>query len=105
MKFLQLPIELWTPKCLSYLASGVGRPLYADAVTELHQRLGYARVCVEVGFDDEFPDSLVFFFFFGEPWLLNCLMERPWKLELSIHGSLKMFALQSVGSLIQSLSI
>ena len=89
MKFLQLPIELWTPKCLSYLASRVGRPLYADAVTELHQRLGYARVCVEVGFDDEFPDSLVFFFFFWGTLVvelpdgktLEVGIEYPWKPE------------------------
>ena len=83
-------MELWTPKCLSHLAGGVGRPLYADAVTEQHQKLGYARVCVEVGFDGELPDSLV----------VELLVERSWKLELSIHGRLKMFAFQSVLSLI-----
>ena len=79
MKFLQLPIELWTPRCLSYLANGVGRPLYADAVTELHQRLGYARVCVEVGFDDELPDSLVVELPDGK--ILEVGIEYPWKPE------------------------
>ena len=29
-----VPLEYWTAKGLSYLASDVGTPLYADAVTE-----------------------------------------------------------------------
>ncbi|KAF3945629.1 hypothetical protein CMV_028016, partial [Castanea mollissima] len=70
---------LWTPKCLSYLAGGVGRPLYADALTEQHQRLGYARVCVEVGFDDELPDSLVVELPGGK--ILEVGIEYPWKPE------------------------
>jgi hypothetical protein len=34
IKLLHLPMEFWTPTCLSHVASGVGKPLYADNVTE-----------------------------------------------------------------------
>ena len=30
---MHLPIEFWSPICLSYVASSVGNPLYADSVT------------------------------------------------------------------------
>ena len=33
---LRLPIEYWNPTCLSYVASGVGKPLYVDANTEFN---------------------------------------------------------------------
>jgi hypothetical protein len=33
VKFLHLPMEFWTSNGLSYVASGVGVPLYADKVT------------------------------------------------------------------------
>ena len=43
-----VPLEFWTAEGLSYLANAVGKPLYADAVTESSRRLQYARVCVVV---------------------------------------------------------
>ena len=42
----KIPIELWTAEGLSYLASVVGEPLYADSSTEQKRRLDYARICV-----------------------------------------------------------
>ncbi|KAI8536165.1 hypothetical protein RHMOL_Rhmol10G0235200 [Rhododendron molle] len=42
---------------LSYVASAVGRPLYADQMTEGCKRLNYAKVCVEVDVNSELPDS------------------------------------------------
>jgi hypothetical protein len=30
VKFMHLPLEYWTKTCLSHVASGVGKPLYAD---------------------------------------------------------------------------
>jgi hypothetical protein len=47
IKLYNLPIEFWDATCLSYVASGVGKPLCADFVTEEQQRLGFARVLVE----------------------------------------------------------
>ena len=41
-------MEYWTTKVLSCLASIVGIPLYADAVTESCRRVTYARTCVEI---------------------------------------------------------
>lgn len=55
VKFLHLPLEYWNHACLSHVASGVGRPLYTDFVTEEHKRLGYARVLVEIDVDSECP--------------------------------------------------
>jgi len=37
-----IPMEFWTHTCLSYVASGVGKPLSADSITEDRERLGFA---------------------------------------------------------------
>ncbi|KAL0285440.1 UNVERIFIED_CONTAM: hypothetical protein Sradi_7174000, partial [Sesamum radiatum] len=39
-------VELWTTEGLSIVASGVGKPLYPDAITRACTRLDFARVCV-----------------------------------------------------------
>ena len=43
-----VPVELWTPKGLSYIASAIGKPLFADSTTIARRRLSYARVCIEL---------------------------------------------------------
>ena len=43
-----VPLEYWNAEGLSYLASAVGNPLYADSITESCRRLTFARVCVEI---------------------------------------------------------
>ena len=43
-----IPIEYWIEAGLSYIASAVGVPLYADHATESRSRINNARVCVEV---------------------------------------------------------
>ena len=43
-----VPVELWTPKGLSYLSSALGKPLFADTATLSRKRLNYARVCIEI---------------------------------------------------------
>jgi hypothetical protein len=59
IKLHNLPIEFWNATCLSYVASGVGKPLCADFVTEeQQQRLGFARVLVEVDMDSNFPKEI-----------------------------------------------
>jgi hypothetical protein len=40
------------------VASGVGKPLCADSVTEEQLRLGFARVLVRVNIDLDFPKKL-----------------------------------------------
>ncbi|KAL0293202.1 UNVERIFIED_CONTAM: hypothetical protein Sradi_6951400 [Sesamum radiatum] len=46
IKLRHLPVELWTTEGLSIVASGVGKPLYPDAITRACTRLDFARVCV-----------------------------------------------------------
>ena len=47
-KFHNVPIELWTEEGLSHIASVVGLPLYADAVTEACSRISFAQICIEL---------------------------------------------------------
>lgn len=46
--FYNVPLEFWTGPGLSYIASSVGRPLYADQLTESGRRVSFAKICVEV---------------------------------------------------------
>ncbi|KAL2223555.1 UNVERIFIED_CONTAM: hypothetical protein Sindi_3101100 [Sesamum indicum] len=45
IRLRHLPVELWTVEGLSTVASGIGRPLYPDAITRACTRLDFARVC------------------------------------------------------------
>ena len=56
---MHLPMEFWTPTCLSYEASGVGKPLYADSITGDQTHLGSARVLEEVHSDSTFLKEIV----------------------------------------------
>ncbi|KAL0290885.1 UNVERIFIED_CONTAM: hypothetical protein Sradi_7039600 [Sesamum radiatum] len=46
IKLHHLPVEYWTVDGLSAVASGIGKPLYPDAITKACTRLDFARVCV-----------------------------------------------------------
>ncbi|KAL2252957.1 UNVERIFIED_CONTAM: hypothetical protein Sindi_0090400, partial [Sesamum indicum] len=46
IKLRHLPVELWTEEGLSIVVSGIGKPLYPDAITRACTRLDFARVCV-----------------------------------------------------------
>ncbi|KAL2248001.1 UNVERIFIED_CONTAM: hypothetical protein Sindi_2652400 [Sesamum indicum] len=48
IKLRHLPMEYWTTNGLSTVASGVGKPLYPDAITRACTRLDFARVCVMI---------------------------------------------------------
>ena len=48
IKFPNLPLKCWTPRCLSKLASVLGKPIQCDKLTSTKERLSYARVLVEV---------------------------------------------------------
>ncbi|KAL0455390.1 UNVERIFIED_CONTAM: LINE-1 reverse transcriptase [Sesamum latifolium] len=62
VKLCHLPVELWTSDGLSTIASGIGRPLYLDAITKAGTRLNFARVCVMVDFNSTLPKHLVVMF-------------------------------------------
>lgn len=72
-----LALELWTAEGVSYAASVIGMPLYTDSLTGKHQRLRYARVCVEIDADTVLPSSIDVKFPNGE---LCCVHTKyPWK--------------------------
>ncbi|KAL2253044.1 UNVERIFIED_CONTAM: hypothetical protein Sindi_0099100 [Sesamum indicum] len=48
IKMRHFPLEFWTTEGLSTVASGVGKPLYPDAITRAFTRLDFARVCVMI---------------------------------------------------------
>jgi len=58
VKFPNLPLQCWSPLCLSKLASVIGKPLHADAPTTSMTRLSYARVLVEVDLLADLPSSI-----------------------------------------------
>jgi hypothetical protein len=73
---MHLPMEFWTPTCLSYVASGIGEPLYADSITRDQTRLDFARVLVEVHSDSTFPKEIVIKGVGGQ--LVSIGVEYPW---------------------------
>ncbi|KAK4382686.1 Retrovirus-related Pol polyprotein from type-2 retrotransposable element R2DM [Sesamum angolense] len=59
IKLRHLPVELWTTDGLSTVASGIGRPLYPDAITRACTRLDFARVCVMLNVSLKLPKHIV----------------------------------------------
>ncbi|KAJ8752869.1 hypothetical protein K2173_008604 [Erythroxylum novogranatense] len=51
-------MEYWTLEGLSHLASGIGRPICLDSQTAKMDRIGFAKICIEVPKDTIMPDSL-----------------------------------------------
>ena len=54
----KVPLELFTQKGLSYIASGIGSPTYMDKITANQQRLSFAKICVEVKATRPIPRSI-----------------------------------------------
>ncbi|GMI69541.1 hypothetical protein HRI_000623400 [Hibiscus trionum] len=48
VQLYNVPLELYTRLGLSYIASGLGVPLYMDSITASRERLEFAKVCVEI---------------------------------------------------------
>ncbi|KAL2253011.1 UNVERIFIED_CONTAM: hypothetical protein Sindi_0095800 [Sesamum indicum] len=59
IKLRHLPMEYWTTDGLSTVASGVGRPLYPDAITRACTRLDFARVCVMIDVAQTLPKHII----------------------------------------------
>ncbi|KAL0310235.1 UNVERIFIED_CONTAM: hypothetical protein Scaly_2948000 [Sesamum calycinum] len=59
VRLKHLPVEYWSDEGLSVVASGIGQPLYSDAVTKQCSRLDYARVCVMLDYNSVLPKHLV----------------------------------------------
>ncbi|KAL2250083.1 UNVERIFIED_CONTAM: hypothetical protein Sindi_2482000 [Sesamum indicum] len=59
IKLRHLPVELWTEEGLSIVASGVGKPLYPDAIMRACTRLDFARVCVMLDVNSKMPKHII----------------------------------------------
>ncbi|KAL2225025.1 UNVERIFIED_CONTAM: hypothetical protein Sindi_3031900 [Sesamum indicum] len=59
IKLRHLPVELWTKEGLSTVASGIGKPLYPDAITRACTRLDFARVCVMLDVSSTLPKHII----------------------------------------------
>ncbi|KAF9613511.1 hypothetical protein IFM89_008358 [Coptis chinensis] len=75
-KLSKVPKELWTKKGLSFLASLIGGPLCMDGATSMKRRLDFAKVCVTIPLDFEFPSSIKLKIH-GKVVFID--MEYPWK--------------------------
>ena len=53
-----VPLELFTQKGISYIASALRKPLYMDSFIAKQQRLAYAKVCVEVEATMDIPSTI-----------------------------------------------
>ncbi|KAL2246374.1 UNVERIFIED_CONTAM: hypothetical protein Sindi_2905600 [Sesamum indicum] len=59
IKMRHLPVELWTEEGLSMVGSGIGKPLYSDAITRACTRLDFARVCVMLDVSSNLPKHII----------------------------------------------
>ncbi|KAG5554547.1 hypothetical protein RHGRI_012188 [Rhododendron griersonianum] len=78
VQFFNVPLEYWTTAGLSYVASAIGRPLYADSVTTKCKRLNNVRVCVEIEVVATLPLSFDLSFDNGKE--VEIKVKHPWKL-------------------------
>ena len=76
VKFYNIPSEYWTNTSLGYIASVVGNPLHLDSLTENQSKLSFARICIEVGVDCEFPKSVLLDM--GNGKYSTIRIEYPW---------------------------
>ena len=53
-----VPLELFSQKGLSYIASSIGNPLYMDRITAAKQRLAFAKICVKIKATMVMPKSI-----------------------------------------------
>ncbi|XP_074277869.1 uncharacterized protein LOC141601480 [Silene latifolia] len=60
VKLMGLDLKFWGTKCLEKLASIIGKFVRVDDLTLDKSLLGFARVMVEVGIDQHFPEKIMF---------------------------------------------
>jgi hypothetical protein len=53
-----LPLECWSPACLSKISSVIGKHIRCDDLTLSMSRVSFARVMVEVTLTDDLPHSI-----------------------------------------------
>lgn len=72
-----VPMHLYNNTCLSYIASAIGKPLYMDKGTTNQSHLDFARVCIEVCYEDKIPQSLKVDA--GQGHIVDIQVVVPWK--------------------------
>jgi len=58
VRFPNLPLQCWSPLCLSKLASVIGKPVHSDSPITSMTRLSYAHVLIDIDLLAEFPSSI-----------------------------------------------
>ncbi|GAV83750.1 LOW QUALITY PROTEIN: Exo_endo_phos domain-containing protein/DUF4283 domain-containing protein/UBN2 domain-containing protein, partial [Cephalotus follicularis] len=58
VKLMNIPMEYWTIQVLRRLVSVLGTPLHMDPTMEGKQLISFARKCVEMKADKEFPEVI-----------------------------------------------
>ena len=102
VKFFNIRLEYWTVTSLGYIASAVGIPLHLDTPTENHSRLSFARICIEVDVNCEFPKSALLDL--GNGKYSNLRIEYPWvpqkcsHCKIFGHSRLKCHVVEGMGS-------
>ena len=71
-----VPLEIFTNKGLSYIASILGTPLYMDRITARQERLAYAKICVEIEACKEIPQTIEIVM--GNGSTVTISVEVPW---------------------------
>ncbi|KAL2224649.1 UNVERIFIED_CONTAM: hypothetical protein Sindi_3029000 [Sesamum indicum] len=59
IKLRHLSMEFWTTEGLSIVASGVGKPLYPNAITKACTRLDFAHVCVMIDVNQQLINHII----------------------------------------------
>jgi hypothetical protein len=59
VKFPNLPLKYWSPRCLSKIASKLGTPIQSDQLTFNMSRISYVRVLVELDLLANLKSSIV----------------------------------------------
>ncbi|KAL0420752.1 UNVERIFIED_CONTAM: hypothetical protein Slati_3098100 [Sesamum latifolium] len=79
IKLKHLPVEYWTEEGLSVVASGIGKPLYPDAITKACMRLDFARVCVMLNISSKLPKHIVILAPIAEGGKVPCKVDVEYK--------------------------
>jgi hypothetical protein len=83
VRFPNLPLQCWSPLCLSKLASVIGKPVHSDSPTTSMSRLSYARVLIDIDLLVELPS-----------WIDITLPNGVTKSQAVIYESLPRFCKQ-----------
>ncbi|KAK8684981.1 hypothetical protein V6N13_040992 [Hibiscus sabdariffa] len=72
VQLYSVPLELYSRRGLSYIASAIGYPLYMDTITASKERLEFAKVCVEIAAGARIPRAVVTTVKVSVPWMPAC---------------------------------